>query len=125
MHTTPHPILFGIPNCNTVKKARDWLAEQGIDFTFHDFKKSGVSAADITHWLRFHPIEKLLNRKGTTWRNLPAPTQASAADPEQAIALMIAHPSVIKRPVLVLPHTVLLGFDAAIYHTTLLEKHAL
>jgi arsenate reductase len=92
-------ILYGIPNCDTVKKARAWLAEHGVAYEFHDFKKSGVPADHLAHWMASAGWEKLLNRAGTTWRRLDESTQAKAADAAGASALMQTEVSVIKRPV--------------------------
>ena len=92
-------ILYGIPNCDTVKKARAWLSEHGIDHEFHDFKKGGVPASHLTAWVASAGWEKLLNRAGTTWRKLDGATQVSAADALGAQALMLSQSSVIKRPV--------------------------
>ncbi len=93
-------VLYGIPNCDTVKKARTWLADQGIDFTFHDFKKQGLAAATVSAWLKELDWEVLVNRKGTTWRNLPEERRAAVVDAASAKALMLENPSVVKRPVL-------------------------
>ncbi|MFZ6674103.1 ArsC family reductase [Undibacterium sp. Xuan67W] len=93
-------VLYGIPNCDTVKKARTWLQEQGIAFTFHDFKKNGLDRATIQDWLQHKDLDILINRKGTTWRALTDEQKASVSDVDAAIALIIASPSVIKRPVL-------------------------
>jgi len=92
-------ILYGIPNCDTVKKARAWLSERGVDYQFHDFKKSGVPADHLADWMASAGWEKLLNRAGTTWRKLDEATQAGAADAAGASALMQTEVSVIKRPV--------------------------
>jgi len=92
--------LYGIPNCDQVKKARDWLGAHAIEYSFHDFKKAGVERALIQSWLKDIPWETLLNRKGTTWRKLPDERKAQITDAEQAIALMLEAPSIIKRPVL-------------------------
>ncbi|MFN3398345.1 MAG: Spx/MgsR family RNA polymerase-binding regulatory protein, partial [Sulfurimicrobium sp.] len=92
--------LYGIPNCNSVKKARAWLAEQGIALPFHDFKKQGVSEELLKSWLMVVGREKLLNRQGTTWRQLPDDAKAAAGDDAGALRLMLEKPSVIKRPVL-------------------------
>ena len=92
-------ILYGIPNCDTVKKARAWLNEHGVAHEFHDFKKAGVPADRLNDWMAAVGWEKLLNRAGNTWRALDAATQASAADAFGAAALMRAQASVIKRPV--------------------------
>lgn len=95
--------VFGIPNCDTVKKARTWLTEHGIAFEFHDFKKQGVPPASMDQWLQSVSWETLLNRKGTTWRQLDAALQASVHDAASAKAVMLAYPSVIKRPVVEWP----------------------
>ncbi len=91
--------LYGIPNCDTVKKARAWLTEQGIAHTFHDFKKQGVPADRLAAWVDALGWETLLNRQGTTWRKLDEPTKAAVVDATSAQALMRAQPSIIKRPV--------------------------
>lgn len=90
--------VFGIPNCDTVKKARQWLTERGLTHAFHDFKKSGVPA-ELEQWCEALGTDTLINRKGSTWRQLPGDLQAQAATPAGAKALMQAHPSLIKRPV--------------------------
>jgi arsenate reductase (glutaredoxin) len=110
-----HPItVYGIPNCDTVKKARTWLSTQGVDFTFHDFKKQGVPEPQLDHWLATVGWEKLVNRQGQTWRKLDAAAQAAVVDASSARALMLAHASVIKRPVVQWSATdVSVGFDAA------------
>ncbi|HQO15334.1 MAG TPA: ArsC family reductase [Methylotenera sp.] len=108
--------LFGIPNCNTVKKARDWLDSHQIAYAFHDFKKNGVSYDLLENWLTQRPWEKLVNRAGMTWRNLSDAEKAAVTDAPSAILLMLAKPSVIKRPVLVKDGTIIsLGFDEATY----------
>ena len=91
--------LFGIPNCDTVKKARAWLTAQGLDYQFHDFKKQGVPPERLNAWTAAVGWEKLLNRQGTTWRKLDAATQATAVDAESAAKLLILNTSLIKRPV--------------------------
>lgn len=91
--------VYGISNCDTVKKARRWLGDQGLDYAFHDFKRDGVPAARLDHWLARVGWEQLLNRKGTTWRRLDEATRSAAVDAPGARAVMLAHPSVIKRPV--------------------------
>lgn len=92
--------LYGIPNCDTVKKARTWLTDQQQDFTFHDFRKQGLDEATVQHWLRHVDWEILVNKKGTTWRGLPDERKAAVTDAASATALMLEFPSVIKRPVL-------------------------
>ena len=91
--------LFGIPNCDTVKKARAWLTENGMDYQFHDFKKQGVPVERLDTWMAAVGWEKVLNRKGTSWRKLDAATQATAVDAESAAKLLILNASLIKRPV--------------------------
>ena len=105
-------ILYGIPNCDTVKKSRAWLTEHGQAYAFHDFKKQGVPSDQLLQWVQALGWEKLLNRKGTTWRKLDAATQAAVTDAASAQALMQAQPSVIKRPVVQWPQGVTVGFDA-------------
>lgn len=98
-----HPIVYGIPNCDTVKKARTWLADHGLSPTFHDFKKQGVPEAQVDVWLAAVGWETLLNRKGTTWRQLDAAVQAGVTDSASAKTVMLAHASTIKRPVIAWP----------------------
>lgn len=92
--------LYGIPNCDTVKKARTWLAEHGQDVAFHDFKKQGLAPETVAGWLAQLDWEILVNRKGTTWRKLSDERRAQVVDKASAAALMLEQPSVIKRPVL-------------------------
>ena len=92
--------VYGIPNCDSVKKARSWLTEQGLPFEFHDFKKQGVPPAELARWLAAVGWETVLNRKGTTWRKLDPSTQAAVVDSASAQALMLREASVIKRPVI-------------------------
>jgi arsenate reductase (glutaredoxin) len=105
-------IVYGIPNCDTVKKARAWLTEQGLAYTFHDFKKQGVPAKELPAWASSVGWDRLLNRQGTTWRKLDAASQASAATPQGALALALGNASVIKRPVVAWANgRVTVGFD--------------
>jgi arsenate reductase len=108
--------LYGIPNCNTVKKARTWLDEHGVSYTFHDFKKQGIDAATLASWLSQTPWEKLVNRAGMTWRGLSEETKSSIIDNASAIKLMVEKTSVIKRPVLIKDDKIVcLGFDETTY----------
>jgi arsenate reductase len=106
-------VLYGIPNCDTVKRARAWLAGQGREVRFHDFRKAGLPAAELDRWIAQLGWEPLLNRKGTTWRGLDDTTRAAVVDAASARALMLAQPSVIKRPVVDWGWTLTVGFDPA------------
>ena len=108
-------ILYGIPNCDTVKKARAWLTEHHLAYRFHDFKKQGVAPDELARWSASAGWEKLLNRKGTTWRKLEAATQAGVVDAASAQSLMLAHPSLIKRPVVDWGDDITVGFDAVVW----------
>lgn len=114
--TAPRTILYGIPNCDTVKKARTWLEDHHVDAGFHDFKKQGVPEGLLPGWITAVGWETLLNRKGTTWRKLDAATQAAVQGADSATALMLTNPSVIKRPVVVWADgTVTVGFSEAAF----------
>lgn len=112
--------LFGIPNCNTVKKARTWLEAHHITYTFHDFKKEPPTQSLLENWLVQQPWESLVNRAGMTWRNLTDAEKAAVSDKASAINLMMSKPSVIKRPVLVQEGKILsLGFSESNYEKIL------
>ncbi len=112
----PGTVVYGIPNCDTVKKARTWLESHGVAFEFHDFKKAGLTASIVKAWLGDVPLEILLNRRGTTWRGLSDDAKAAADTEQGAIALMIEKPSVVKRPVVVVGGRVKsVGFSADEY----------
>lgn len=98
--SAPSIALHGIPNCDSVKKARQWLTDQSLPYHFRDFKKTPPTQAELARWSDALGWEPLLNRKGTTWRGLDAAVQAGVQDAASAIAVMLAHPSSIKRPVL-------------------------
>lgn len=104
--------LYGIPNCDTVKRARAWLGERGVAFTFHDYKKAGVDPARLAAWINRLGWEALLNRRGTTFRALPE-ADRQQLDAAKAARLMIAQPSLIKRPVVEAGGDLLVGFDPA------------
>lgn len=103
--------LYGIPNCDTVKKARGWLDARGLAYVFHDYKKEGAAAARLARWADEAGWERLLNTRGTTFRKLPDGDR-DAVDRAKALALMEAHTSLIKRPVVEHPGGLLVGFDA-------------
>jgi Spx/MgsR family transcriptional regulator len=106
--------LYGIPNCDTVKKARDWLAQHDVAYEFHDFKKQGVPADRLRAWVAAAGWERVLNRKGTSWRRLDAGRQAAVVDAASAEAVMRDEPSTIKRPVVEWDDgRITVGFDAA------------
>lgn len=110
--------IYGIANCDTMKRARAWLAEAGIEAAFHDYRTQGVDAAMLGGWADRVGWERLLNRAGTTFRKLPDAEKAGL-DRDTAIALMVAYPSTIRRPVLVHEDEVEAGFDAARYAAVL------
>lgn len=119
---SPLPVtLYGISNCDQVKKARNWLTEHGIDYTFCDFKKSALSRALVTNWLSSTEWTTLINHNGTTWRALTDQRRATITDAEQATLLMLQAPSIVKRPVLQHGAHTMVGFDAGLYdsHFTL------
>ena len=91
--------LYGIPNCDTVKRARAWLDEHDVAYVFHDFKKQGVPEAQLDLWLKALGWETLVNRRGTTWRKLDDATREAVVDTASARAVLLANPSLIKRPV--------------------------
>ena len=103
-------IMYGIPNCDTVKKSRAWFDARGTAYQFHDFKKQGVPEAALRQWVQALGWEALVNKKGTTWRKLDAAMQEGVKDTESAIALMLAHASVIKRPVVVSSAKITVGY---------------
>lgn len=102
--------LYGIPNCDTVKKARAWLAERGTAHSFHDYKKEGADPARLARWADAAGWEALLNTRGTTFRKLPDEDRTGIGR-DKALALMAAHPSLIKRPVVEHGGGLLVGFD--------------
>lgn len=107
-------VLHGIKNCDTVKKARAWLDAAGVAYDFHDFKVRGIDAASVAGWVAALGWEVVLNRAGTTFRGLPEADKA-AIDADKAVALMVAQPSMIKRPVVTGPGLLLVGFKPEIY----------
>lgn len=106
--------LYGISNCDTVKKARGWLDARGIAYAFHDYKKAGIDEPTLRGWIARLGWEVLLNRAGTTFRKLPEADRIDLNE-DKAIALMLAQPSMIRRPVIVQGDTVLAGFKPDTY----------
>lgn len=110
--------MYGIPNCDTVKKARVWLDQHGVDYAFHDYKKAGADRAKLEQWVDEHGWETVLNRAGTTFKKLPDADKTDL-DRDKAVALMLAQPSMIKRPVLDLGDRRLVGFKPEAYAAAL------
>jgi Spx/MgsR family transcriptional regulator len=111
--------IYGIPNCDTVKKARKWLDSQGVAYDFHDYKKEGADPVKLTEWVAQAGWEKVLNRAGTTYRKLPEDDKADL-DADKAVKVMEANPSCIKRPVVEYPGGLLVGFKDAEWQDALL-----
>jgi arsenate reductase (glutaredoxin) len=110
-------VVFGIPNCDTIKKTLDWLKNNGVSYYFHDYKKQGISETQLHHWLTQYPHDILINRKGTTWRSLTDDQKASLTTNEAAAALMASNPSLIKRPIVMQNDTIIaVGFDVNVYN---------
>ncbi|CAA6604174.1 Protein YffB [Rhodospirillaceae bacterium LM-1] len=101
--------IYGIKNCDTMKKAFAWLNEQGVAYVFHDYKKQGVTKANLEHWCKALGWEKVLNRAGTSFRKLPEDKRLNL-DQTKAVALMLEQPSMIKRPIIEGPGLLELGF---------------
>ncbi|MFK4824230.1 ArsC family reductase [Paenochrobactrum sp. BZR 588] len=106
--------IYGIKSCDTMRKAFNWLESVGIDYKFHDYKKEGVAEADLKQWASQVGWEKLLNRAGTTFRKLPEEDRADLNE-QKAIHLMLAQPSMIKRPVLIKDDQIIVGFKPELY----------
>ena len=110
--------IYGIPNCDTMKKARKWLDNNGIEYEFHDYKKQGVPEANLKKWVKAVGWEVVLNKRGTTWRKLPEDIKDNI-DEASSIKVMLDNPSTIKRPVLESGKTILVGFKEDEYKTLL------
>ncbi len=108
--------LYGITNCDSVKKAKKWLTEAGIEFDFVDFRKQGLSSQQVTDWVENQGVDLVLNRRGTTWRTLPE-EQKAIEDVSRLIELMVQNPTLIKRPVLETGKTIHVGFKAEQYES--------
>lgn len=113
-------VVYGIPNCNTVKKAQTWLTDNGFNYEFHDFKKKGVTAEKLEEWCNTFGWEAVLNRKGTTWRKLSLAQQQGVNDQSSAIQILLENTSAIKRPVVEIDEKpVLLSFNEDQYRQVL------
>ncbi|HEY0044612.1 MAG TPA: ArsC family reductase [Allosphingosinicella sp.] len=110
--------VYGIRNCDTVKKALAWLEAEGVEYLFHDYKKQGVDGGRLRHWVDKLGWEALLNRSGTTFRKLPE-AERSVSDADGAIDVMLAYPSAIRRPVVEAGATLLVGFKPERYRAAL------
>jgi len=107
--------LYGIESCDQVRKAKQWLRSRALEVQWHDFRKDGLSADRLAHWMSHLPWDALLNRRGLTWRQLPEIERTRVVDATSAAELMLAHPVLIKRPVLELDDRILVGFSEALY----------
>ncbi len=111
-------IMYGIPNCGSVKKAKAWLEENGHKYEFHDYKKLGIDKTHLQKWATVVGWEILVNRKGTTWRKLPEETKNSVTTGAKAIKLMMENTSLIKRPVITIGNDIVVGYDEETYSAT-------
>jgi Spx/MgsR family transcriptional regulator len=110
--------IYGIPNCDTMKKARRWLEANGVEYTFHDYRKLGVPENKLRDWVKQAGWETVLNKRGTTWRKLDNEVK-NTIDTESAIQIMLEHPGIIKRPVLESGSRLLIGFNENDYQQLL------
>ena len=115
--------LYGIKNCDTVKKARRWLEQQGIEYTFHDFREDGLDPDSVRGWIDELGWETLVNRRSTSWKQLD-PARRESMDADSALEAILEQPTLIKRPLLDVGHERLTGFSPAQYQA-LFEKHTL
>jgi arsenate reductase (glutaredoxin) len=125
--TLPHGskegvVLYGIANCDQVRRARAWLLKNGVAYEFHDYKTAGVSHELLEKWFSHLPWDALLNRRGTTWRKLSDIVRADVVDQQSATELMLQQPSLIKRPVLRVGPHILVGFVEASYQSALINS---
>ncbi len=112
--------LYGIPNCNTVKKAQDWLKAKGIDFEFFDFKKKGITEEKLTQWFEVFGWEKVINKNGLTFKKLSKAEQEAINSPQTVLAYLINNTSAIKRPIVEKnDKAILLGFNEVAFQATL------
>ena len=114
-------IVYGIKNCNTVKKALHWLEEHNIDHQFHDYKKLGITAEKIAEWQNKVSWELLINKRGTTWRKLPTEVQDRVTNAEAVKEVMITQTSLIKRPIIEMKGHIIIGFDEEEYNNKLIS----
>ncbi|HMR19487.1 MAG TPA: arsenate reductase [Sphingobacterium sp.] len=112
--------VYGIKNCNTVKKALDWLNNNGVNFAFHDFKREPATRAQLEGWEQHVGWEALVNKRGTSWRKLSTEEQVAVTDSDSAYTVLLANNSMIKRPIITLEDSIILGFDEELYKSKLL-----
>jgi arsenate reductase (glutaredoxin) len=115
--------MYGIKNCDTVKKARQWLEQHQIEYAFHDFRSDGLEPAQVQAWIGELGLDTLINRRGTTWKQLAEPVR-SGLNAANAVSLVLEHPTLIKRPLLDLGHQRTVGFSDAMYRD-LFKQHTL
>jgi arsenate reductase (glutaredoxin) len=109
--------VYGIPNCDTVKKTLAWLTKNKIAYDFHNYKTEGISKEKITEWLQYESMDTILNKKSATWRGLTEAAQKKASKQTEAIKLLIDNTSLIKRPIIENKNDLIVGFDENIYKT--------
>ena len=112
-------IIYGIPNCDATKKAMAWLGKNKIPFSFHDYKQEGISKQKLEQWIDAANWETVFNKRSTTWRELAEAEQKKITNPSSAIALMLKHTSIIKRPVIESGNTLIIGFNEEQYKNQL------
>ncbi len=121
--TPSHLTMYGIKNCDTIRKARRFLEDQGVAFRFHDYRADGLDSALLRNFVTVLGYETLLNTRGTTWRKLPEDIRAAVTDDESAMKVMLENPAVIKRPLLCAANNAMLtGFDPVAYTTFIQEN---
>jgi arsenate reductase len=121
----PQPVVvYGIDTCDQVRKARAWLRAQGVAFRFHDFRADGLDAALLARWMGHLPWDALLNRRGTSWRQLEPQRKASVVDQSSATELMLENPTLVKRPVLEAGDRIVVGFSEPIYRNLFTGREA-
>jgi Spx/MgsR family transcriptional regulator len=114
-------VVYGIDSCDQVRKARSWLRAQGVAFRFHDFRADGLDASLLARWMGHLPWDALLNKRGLSWRQLDASRRASVVDQSSACELMLANPTLVKRPVLEAGDRIVVGFSEPIYRNLFAE----
>ncbi|HAO45589.1 MAG TPA: Spx/MgsR family RNA polymerase-binding regulatory protein [Ferruginibacter sp.] len=111
--------LYGIPNCDTTKKAMTWLNKNRIPFSFHDYKQAGISEAKLNEWIGKKGLDTIFNKRSTTWKELPEAEQEKVNSPASAVKVMIRHNSIIKRPIIENGNSLLVGYNETEYNKQL------